>query len=78
VAALPVRVVEADGPYLPLGKDELMAVYVAEKAAEEAGALLTLPNWYCHVMDKFPGIISISQNELGPKEMRLRRRRGAG
>jgi len=37
VAVLPVGVVEAHGPHLPLGTDVLMEAYVAEKAAEEAG-----------------------------------------
>lgn len=66
VAVLPVGVVEAHGPHLPLGTDALMALYVAEKAAEEAGVLLMPPIWYgyTYVLDKFPGTISISQETL--------------
>ena len=37
VAVLPVGVVEAHGPHLPLCIDVLMEAYVAEKAAKEAG-----------------------------------------
>ncbi len=66
VAVLPVGVVEAHGPHLPLGTDALMAIYIAERAAEEAGALLMPPIWYgyTYVLDKFPGTISISQETL--------------
>lgn len=66
VAVLPVGVVEAHGPHLPLGTDALMAMYVAERAAEEAGALLLPPIWYgtTYVLDRFPGTISISAETL--------------
>jgi Uncharacterized protein, putative amidase len=66
VALLPVGVVEAHGPHLPLGTDALMAMYIAERAAEEAGVLLLPPIWYgyTYVLDKFPGTISISQETL--------------
>jgi creatinine amidohydrolase len=43
VALHPVGVVEAHGPHLPLGTDSLMAIYIAERAAEEAGVLLLPP-----------------------------------
>ncbi len=66
VAVLPVGVVEAHGPHLPLGTDALMAIYLAEKAAEEAGVLLLPPIWYgtTYVLDRFPGTISISAETL--------------
>ncbi|MEM1572301.1 creatininase family protein [Pyrobaculum sp.] len=66
VAVLPVGVIEAHGPHLPLGTDALMALYVAEKAAEEAGVLLLPPTWYgsTYVLEKFPGTISISGETL--------------
>lgn len=66
VAVLPVGVIEAHGPHLPLGTDALMALYVAEKAAEEAGVLLLPPIWYgsIYVLEKFPGTISISGETL--------------
>jgi creatinine amidohydrolase len=66
VAVLPVGVVEAHGPHLPLGTDTLMAIYIAEKAAEQTGALLMPPLWYgyTYVLDKFPGTISISHETL--------------
>ncbi|MEL9990178.1 MAG: creatininase family protein [Thermoproteus sp.] len=66
VAVLPVGVIEAHGPHLPLGTDALMALYVAERAAEEAGALLLPPVWYgtTYVLDRFPGTISISAETL--------------
>ncbi len=40
-----------------------MAMYIAERAAEEGGVLLLPPIWYgyTYVLDKFTGIISISQ-----------------
>jgi creatinine amidohydrolase len=43
-----------------------MAMYIAERAAEEAGVLLLPPIWYgyTYVLDKFPGTISISQETL--------------
>jgi creatinine amidohydrolase len=43
-----------------------MAIYIAERAAEEAGVLLIPPIWYgyTYVLDKFPGTISISQETL--------------
>ncbi len=43
-----------------------MAMYIAERAAEEAGVLLLPPIWYgyTYVLDKFPGAISISQVTL--------------
>ena len=58
--------IEAHGPHLPLGTDALMAIYVAEKAAEEAGVLLLPPIWYgtTYVLEKFPGTISISGETL--------------
>ncbi|RFA97622.1 creatininase family protein [Pyrobaculum aerophilum] len=66
VAVLPVGVVEAHGIHLPLGTDALMAIYVAERAAEGAGVLLLPPIWYgtTYVLDKFPGTISISAETL--------------
>ncbi|MEZ0248379.1 MAG: creatininase family protein, partial [Thermoproteus sp.] len=52
--------------HLPLGTDALMALYVAERAAEEAGVLLLPPVWYgtTYVLDRFPGTISISAETL--------------
>jgi creatinine amidohydrolase len=43
-----------------------MAMYIAERAAEEAGVLLLPPIWYgyTYVLDKFLGTISISQETL--------------
>jgi creatinine amidohydrolase len=43
-----------------------MAMYIAERAAEEVGVLLLPPIWYgyTYVLDKFPGTISISQETL--------------
>ncbi len=43
-----------------------MAMYIAERAAEEGGVLLLPPIWYgyTYVLDKFPGTISISQETL--------------
>ncbi|MFB6491288.1 MAG: creatininase family protein [Thermoproteus sp. AZ2] len=66
VALLPTGVLEAHGPHLPLGTDALMALYIAERAAEKAGALLLPPVWYgtTYVLDKFPGTISIRPETL--------------
>ena len=66
VALLPVGIVEAHGPHLPLGTDALMATYIAERASEEANVLLLPTVWYgnTYVLDKFPGTISISGETL--------------
>ena len=66
VALLPVGIVEAHGPHLPLGTDALMATYIAERASEEANVLLLPTVWYgnTYVLDKFPGTISISSETL--------------
>ncbi len=49
-----------------MGTDALMAMYIAERAAEGAGVLLLPPIWYSYtyVFDKFPGTVSISQETL--------------
>ncbi|GGP22095.1 creatinine amidohydrolase [Thermocladium modestius] len=66
VAVLPVGIVEAHGPHLPLGTDALMAIYVAEKSSEAANVLMLPPIWYgnTYVLDKFRGTISIDAQAL--------------
>mgnify|MGYP001626215238 CR=1 FL=1 len=66
VAVLPVGIIEAHGPHLPLGTDALMAIYVAEKATDYANVLMLPPVWYgnTYVLDKFIGTISIDPRVL--------------
>jgi len=46
VAILPVGSVEQHGKHLPLGTDTMVAMTVAEDAAEQSGVLVAPPLWY--------------------------------
>ena len=75
VALLPVGVVEAHGPHLPPGTDALMAMYIAERAAEGAGVLLLPPIWYGHtyVLDNSWHNLHIARNPLQALQRRVSR-----
>lgn len=66
VAILPVGAVEAHGPHLPLGTDNLLAERLAEKLADEVDAfqLPTLPFGQVWSLKNFPGSINVSNESL--------------
>ncbi|MFC4619065.1 creatininase family protein [Camelliibacillus cellulosilyticus] len=63
---LPVGAVEAHGPHLPLGTDNLLAERLAERVAQETGALQlpTLSYGQVWSLRHFPGSINISNSTL--------------
>ncbi|MBB3129061.1 creatinine amidohydrolase [Paenibacillus rhizosphaerae] len=65
-AILPVGAVEAHGPHLPLGTDNLLAERLADKlAARTCGFVLpTLPYGQVWSLRHFPGSISVSNEAL--------------
>lgn len=46
VVIIPVGSVEQHGPHLPLGTDSMVAMTLAEDAAQRSGALVAPPVWY--------------------------------
>ncbi len=64
VAILPIGAVEAHGPHLPLGTDNLLAERLAAKLAERVNGLVlpTLPYGQVWSLRNFPGSINISNN----------------
>ncbi len=66
IAILPVGAVEAHGPHLPLGTDNLLAERVATSVAEqvEAFVLPTLPYGQVWSLRNFPGSINVSNESL--------------
>ncbi|MEJ8767293.1 creatininase family protein [Oceanobacillus sp. HCA-5259] len=66
VAVLPIGAVEAHGPHLPLGTDNLLARRLSEKLAEliDAFILPTLPYGQVWSLKNFPGSINVSNNSL--------------
>src|SRR5699024_6576907 len=62
IAILPVGAVEAHGPHLPLGTDNLLAERVAEKVATGVDGLIlpTLSYGQVWSLQNFPGSINIS------------------
>jgi len=65
-AILPVGAVEAHGPHLPLGTDNLLAERLAERLAEltDSLALPTLPYGQVWSLQHFPGSLSVSNEAL--------------
>jgi creatinine amidohydrolase len=63
---LPVGALEAHGPHLPLGADEIQAMRTAEALAEELGALIapSIPYGACLASRPFPGTASVSLGTL--------------
>lgn len=65
-ALLPVGAIEAHGPHLPLGTDNLLAERLAKRVAEQTGALQLPVVAYGQVwsLRHFPGSINISNETL--------------
>ncbi|MET3696251.1 creatinine amidohydrolase [Bacillus oleivorans] len=66
IAILPIGAVEAHGPHLPLGTDNLLAERLSERVAEKTGAFVlpTLPYGQVWSLKNFPGSINISNETL--------------
>jgi len=66
IAILPVGAVEAHGPHLPLGTDNLLAERLSEKLAGRVNGyvLPTLPFGQVWSLHNFPGSINISNDSL--------------
>jgi creatinine amidohydrolase len=63
---LPVGALEAHGPHLPLGADEIQARRTAETLAEELDALVapSIPYGACLTSRPFPGTVSLTAGTL--------------
>jgi creatinine amidohydrolase len=59
---VPVGALEAHGPHLPLGADQIQAEWTADALADRIGALVapTLPYGHCAGTRPFPGTVSLS------------------
>ncbi|WP_376788546.1 creatininase family protein [Thermoflexus sp.] len=66
LAILPIGAIEAHGPHLPVGTDNLLAQAIAERVAEQVeGVLLPLiPYGQVWSLQDFPGSLSISSETL--------------
>ncbi|MDY0393796.1 creatininase family protein [Virgibacillus halophilus] len=66
IAILPIGAVEAHGPHLPLGTDNLLAERLSEKLAKHVNGFVlpTLPYGQVWSLRNFPGSINISNNSL--------------
>lgn len=64
---VPVGALEAHGPHLPLGADQIQAEATAEALAQRVEAILApaLPYGSCPGAREFPGTVSLSMGELG-------------
>ena len=62
----PVGALEAHGPHLPLGADQIQAERTAEALAERIDALIApaLPYGCCPGTRQFPGTVSLSNHQL--------------
>ncbi|WP_106767601.1 creatininase family protein [Paenibacillus faecalis] len=65
-AILPIGAVEAHGPHLPLGTDNLLAERIAHKLAERTNSFVlpTLPFGQVWSLQHFPGSINVSNEAL--------------
>jgi creatinine amidohydrolase len=63
---VPVGALEAHGPHLPLGADQIQAETTARALAERVGAFVapTLPYGVCAGTRPFPGTVSVSLDTL--------------
>ncbi|WP_202081662.1 creatininase family protein [Caldalkalibacillus salinus] len=66
IALLPIGAVEAHGPHLPLGTDNILAEKLAATVAEKTGALQLplLPFGQVWSLKNFPGSIHVSNESL--------------
>ncbi|MFD1451368.1 MULTISPECIES: creatininase family protein [Oceanobacillus] len=66
IAILPIGAVEAHGPHLPLGTDNILAERLSQKIAERVNGLVlpTLPYGQVWSLRDFPGSINISNRSL--------------
>ena len=66
IAILPVGAVEAHGPHLPLGTDNILAERLSEKLASRVNGLIlpTLPYGQVWSLRNFPGSITVSNESL--------------
>jgi creatinine amidohydrolase len=66
IVIVPVGALEAHGPHLPLGADQIQAESTAEALATRIGALVapTLPYGNCAGTRPFPGTVSVSIGAL--------------
>lgn len=66
LAILPIGALEAHGPHLPTGTDNLLAVAIAEQVAERVGGVLLplLPYGQVWSLQDFPGSLSVSNETL--------------
>lgn len=66
IAILPVGAVEAHGPHLPLGTDNILAERLSAKLAERVNGLVlpTLPYGQVWSLKNFPGSINISNESM--------------
>jgi len=67
LAILPIGAIEAHGPHLPVGTDNLLAQAIAERVAEQVGGVLLplIPYGQVWSLQDFPGSLSISSETLG-------------
>src|SRR5699024_2430992 len=66
MAILPVGAVEAHGPHLPLGTDNLLAERLSEKLAERVNGIVlpTLPYGQVWGLRNFPGSINVTNDSM--------------
>jgi creatinine amidohydrolase len=66
VVIVPVGALEAHGPHLPLGADQIQAEATAQALAQRVGAIVapTIPYGVCFGARNFPGTVDISMGTL--------------